>query len=196
MSRGVFVERLRLMLYDLERASRVPLVIHQAGRGDWVPFATFSPGGATSGVSAMYLTVTCSETVSRITEEDIVRESRDTVVGEYQTRTHVRACQEWPPGDIPPSYYEPVTSDAPVLMLSGELDAATPPHFARTASRSLPNSRQIVMRNAAHAYWYDCMQTLVAEFLARGSARELDTRCVRELRRPPFVTELRPPRSP
>jgi pimeloyl-ACP methyl ester carboxylesterase len=126
MSRGVFVERLRLMLYDLDGASRVPLVIHRAARGDWAPFATFSPGGATSGVSAMYLTVTCSETVSRITEEDIVRESRDTFVGEYRTRTHVRACQEWPRGEIPPSYYEPVRSGVPVLMLSGELDAATP----------------------------------------------------------------------
>jgi pimeloyl-ACP methyl ester carboxylesterase len=196
MSRGVFVERLRLMLYDLDGASRVPLVIHRAARGDWAPFATFSPGGATSGVSAMYLTVTCSETVSRITEEDIVRESRDTFVGEYRTRTHVRACQEWPRGEIPPSYYEPVRSGVPVLMLSGELDAATPPHLARTAARSLSNSRQIVMRNAAHAYWYDCMQTLAATFLAKGSARDLDTTCVQGLRRPPFVTELSPQRSP
>jgi len=189
MSRGVFVERLRLMLYDLEGASRVPLVIHQAARGDWAPFATFSPGGVTSGVPVMYLTVTCSETAARITEEDIVRESRDTFVGEYRTRTHLRACQEWPRGDIPSSYYEPVVSDVPVLMLSGELDAATPPDLARTAARSLPNSHQIVMRNVAHAFWYDCMQGLVADFFARGSARDLDPSCVRGLRRPPFVTE-------
>jgi hypothetical protein len=45
MSRGVFVERLRLMLYDLGTASRVPLVIHRAAQGDWVPFATASRGG-------------------------------------------------------------------------------------------------------------------------------------------------------
>jgi pimeloyl-ACP methyl ester carboxylesterase len=189
MSHGVFVERLRLMLYDLEGASRVPLVIHQAARGDWGPFATFSPDGVTSGVSVMYLTVTCSETAARITEEDIVRESRDTFVGEYRTRTHLRACQEWPRGDIPSSYYEPVVSDVPVLMLSGELDAATPPDLARTAARSLPSSRQIVMRNAAHAFWYDCMQSLVADFFARGSARGLDASCASTLRRPPFVTE-------
>src|SRR5207247_6749510 len=78
MSRGVFVERLRLMLYDLETASRVPLVIHRAAGGDWVPFATASPRGAIAGVSAMYLTVTCSETVAVITEQEIVSETRDT----------------------------------------------------------------------------------------------------------------------
>jgi pimeloyl-ACP methyl ester carboxylesterase len=190
MSRGVFVERLRLMLYDLEGASRVPFVIHRAAQEDWVPFATASPVGVTSGVSAMYLTVTCSETAARITEEDIVRETRVTFVGEYRTRTHLRACQEWPRGDVPPEYYDPVASDVPVLMLSGELDAATPAHFASEAARSLSNSRQIVIRNAAHAYWYDCMQSLVSDFFARRSARDLDTTCLQRLRRPPFVTEL------
>ena len=192
MSRGVFVERLRLMLYDLETASRVPLVIHRAARGDWVPFATTSFSGSIPGVSAMYLTVTCSESVAVITEEDIVRETRDTFMGDYRTRTHVRACQEWPRAAIPPGYYEPVTSDVPVLMLSGELDAATPAHLGAMAARSLPNSRQIVIRNAAHAYGYGCMQNLVTEFLSKASARDLDVTCVTELRRPTFATEQPP----
>jgi pimeloyl-ACP methyl ester carboxylesterase len=193
MSRGVFVERLRLMLYDLENASRVPLVLHRAAHGDWVPFATTSPSGAAAGVSAMYLTVTCSETAAIITEQDIIRETRDTFVGEYRTRTHMRACQEWPRADTPPSYYEPVTSDVPVLILSGELDPATPAHFGTTAARSLPNSRQILITTAAHAYWYDCMQNLVAEFISKSSARALNIGCVQQLRRPPFALEL-PPR--
>jgi len=33
------------------------------------------------------------------------------------------------------------------------------------------------------------MQNLVAEFISKGSARELDVSCVPQLRRPPFVTE-------
>ena len=188
MTRGVFVERLRLMLYDLESASRVPLVIHHAAQGDWAPFVAATRGGITASVPAMYLTITCSETVSQITEEDLVRESRDTFVGEYRTRRHMQACQEWPRSDVPASFYDPVTADVPVLMLSGELDPATPPQFAATAARSLPNSRQILIRNAAHAYWYPCMQRLVAEFISRGSARDLDVTCVQQVARPPFAT--------
>ena len=194
MSRGVFVERLRLMLYDLEGASRVPFVIHRAAQGDWAPFAVASPVGVIAGTSAMYLTVTCSETVARITEEDIARETRDTFVGDSRTRAHVRACQEWPRGDIPAGYFEPVRSDVPVLIFSGELDAATPARFASEAARSLPNSRQILIRNAAHADWSDCLQSLALDFIARGSARDLDTTCVLALRRPAFVTDPPGPR--
>src|SRR5262245_31416592 len=113
MSRGASVERLRLMLYDFDRASRVPLVVHRAAQGDWVPFAVSTTAGVTPGVSAMYMTVTCSETASRITGDDIVRETRDTFVGEYRTRRHLAACQEWPRSDVPAAYYEPVTSDGP-----------------------------------------------------------------------------------
>jgi len=81
-----------------------------------------------------------------------------------------------------------VASGVPVLMLSGELDAATPAHYATEAARTLPNARQVLIRNVAHDYFDNCLRDLVAEFIARGSARELDTRCVDTLRRPPFVT--------
>src|SRR5207248_1940661 len=92
MSRGVFVERLRLMLYEPNSASRVPLLIHRAAHGDWASFARFTPTGVAAGVSAMYLAVTCAETAAHITEEDILRETRNTFMGEYRTRTHLRAC--------------------------------------------------------------------------------------------------------
>jgi len=68
------------------------------------------------------------------------------------------------------------------------LDPATPARYATEAVRSLPNSRQVVIRDVAHDYFDNCLRDLVAEFIARGSARELDTRCVDTLRRPPFVT--------
>src|SRR2546425_859889 len=101
---------------------------------------------------------------------------------------HVRPCREWPRGAAPAAFYEPVASAVPVLLLSGELDAATPAHYATTLARGLPNARQVLIRNAAHEYFADCPRDLVADFFAQGSARDLDTRCVETLRRPPFVT--------
>jgi pimeloyl-ACP methyl ester carboxylesterase len=192
MSRPVFAERLRLMLYNLRAASRVPLVLHRAAHGDWVPFARATSAGLAGPPSAfamgMYLSVTCSEFIPVITDEDIVREARDTFVGEDRTRLHVRACREWPRGTIPPAYYSPVTSDVPVLMLSGALDAATPARYAAAAARTLPNSRQVLIPHAAHEYVDACSRDLVAAFIERGSTRALDTGCAETLRRPPFVT--------
>jgi pimeloyl-ACP methyl ester carboxylesterase len=137
----------------------------------------------------MYLSVTCSESIPAITEDDIARETRGTFLDAERTRLHVRACREWARGEIPAGYYAPVVSDVPVLMLSGELDAATPAHYATEAARTLPNARQVLIRNVAHDYFADCLRDLVADFVARGSARDLDTRCVETLRRPPFAVD-------
>ena len=193
MSRGVFVERLRLMLYEPHGASRVPLLVHRAARGDWLPFARLTPTGVAAGVSAMYLTVTCAETAARITEADILRETRNTFVGDYRTRTHLHACEAWPKAQVPPSYFEPVRADVPVLLLSGELDGATPSRIAAEAARSLPKSRHVLVPNTGHAYWYPCPAAIVAEFFAKGSASDLDLACIQTIRRPPFVIDL--PRS-
>ena len=85
-----------------------------------------SPFGIAMGA---YLTITCSEGAATIRDEDIVRETAGTFLGDYRTRRHVRACEEWPTGSVPAAYWEPVRSNVPVLMLSGDIDGATPAHF-------------------------------------------------------------------
>jgi len=88
LSRGAFVERLRLLLYDHSTARLIPLLIHQAAIGNWTAFAkiTFAPGAIGSGVAlGVYLSVTCSESVPLISEHDIVRETKATFLGEYRT---------------------------------------------------------------------------------------------------------------
>ena len=191
LTRSVFVERLRLLLYNLSGGSRVPLLIHLAAQGDFAPFgAAVLTRGQSSLAQGMYLTVTCSEGIAAITEAEIRQETVGTFVGEGRTRRHARACREWPRGQIPASYYDPVRSSVPVLMFSGALDPATPPQFGRDAAQRLPNSRQVLIRNKAHGDSGDCIGALTAEFIAKGSAKDLDTTCVERFHRPPFVTAL------
>jgi pimeloyl-ACP methyl ester carboxylesterase len=184
-----FTERLRLMLYDLGSASRVPVVIHAAASGNWIPFAAavLNRSRQTSPLAAgMYFTVSCSESVPTITDADIERESSGTFVGDFRTRVHQRACAEWPRATIPPEFYQPLRTDVPVLMLAGDLDPATPPQFAREAAKTLPNGRVVRIRNAAHGYGSNCLQEIVEGFVTAGSAKELDSSCVESMRRPPF----------
>jgi pimeloyl-ACP methyl ester carboxylesterase len=181
MSRGVFVEKLRLMLYSSTASERVPLLIHRAAQGDWVPFgqaALTVRAAAIDSVSGMYLTVTCAEGTAAIAEEEIAIETKNTFMGDYRTRTHFRACQEWPRGNVSPDFYEPVRSDVPVLMLSNQYDPATPSEFVPAAAQFLPHSRQILTPNSGHGYWSDCLRTVTAEFIAKGFANQLDTKCV------------------
>ena len=91
LSRGVFVERLRLLLYDHSTARLIPLLIHQAATGNWTAFAkiALAPGAIGSGMAlGIYSSVTCSESVPLISEHEIVRETQATFLGEYRTRRH------------------------------------------------------------------------------------------------------------
>jgi hypothetical protein len=90
---------------------------------------------------------------------------------------------------VPASYYAPVTSDVPVLMLSGEIDASTPAQLGTVAARTLSNARQILLPNTSHRYGHACMDALVAEFFVKGSAGALDIACASTLKRPPFTVQ-------
>lgn len=193
LSRGAFGERLRLLLYNHNTARLIPLLIRQAASGDWTAFAKISlgPGAVGAGVAlGMYLSVTCTESVALISEHEIVQETQGTFLGEYRTRRHQQACSGWPQGKISPEYYQPAKSEVPVLMLSGEIDPATPPEYGKAATQFLLNSRQIVLRRTPHDYQSDCATQLAAEFIAKGSAKDLNASCADHLRRPRFLTAL------
>lgn len=193
-SKAVFVERVRRILYQLGPSSQLPLFIHLIYQGNYAPLtAGLVPppeNPATSMAIGLYLTATCSESVWRITEEEIQRETRGAFIGDNRLRRHRAACREWVRGPVPKNFFEPLKSDVPVLMLSGELDGATPPEYSTAMLTHLPNGRQVLIPNEAHGYQSPCLVNLVAAFIDKGSTKELDTACVKELRRPPFVTRM------
>jgi pimeloyl-ACP methyl ester carboxylesterase len=189
--RGNFVERLRLMLYTPQGANQIPALTHKAFENNYVPFATAAIRNnvGNSLARGMYFTITCSEYVPFITEQEILQETKGTFLGEYRVRAHIQACKEWPRAKIEPSYLNPVKSDLPVLMLSGDIDAATPYWLGESAVKYLPNGRQVLIRNAGHAFGNSCLQNIAAEFIEKGSAQKTDATCIKDIQRPPFRTE-------
>jgi pimeloyl-ACP methyl ester carboxylesterase len=193
--RGSFADRLRLMLTSTGSARYVPAVIHKAFQNDFITFESAAllanPGGGIS--RGMYFTITCSEGARFITDEDLTRESAGTFMGDSRARIHRDACNEWPRGDIPANYIELVKSNAPVLLIAGELDAASGPWFPAAAIKSLPNGRLVKIRYYGHQFGDPCTKRIFSAFIEKGSATGIDTSCTDEIRRPPFASEL-PPR--
>jgi pimeloyl-ACP methyl ester carboxylesterase len=140
----------------------------------------------------MQLSVTCAEDIPFITEEEIKRNTAGTFYGDYRVRTVIRACERWPRGNVAANFSEPVKSNAPVLMITGDLDPVSPPWLAAGAARLMPNSRQITITNTGHYFRFDCVDDLFAEFVSRASAKSLDDSCVKQIERPPFVVKLPP----
>ena len=192
--RSSFVERMRLAMYSTPTQSFVPLIIHRAYLNDYVPFEQaamrLSPG---SGVSrGVYFTITCSEGVPFITDQEVVTETRGTYVGEERVKRHQEACREWPKGDIPANYIDPVKSDLPVLMISGEADGSSPPWFGESAVKFLANGRQLKIRYLGHQIDGACLQEIFTNFIASGSSKQIDAGCTAGIRRPAFATQLPP----
>ena len=196
LSRATFNEHLRGLLYSPDFTSVLPLLIHAAAQGEFQPFGgtvlefakTFR-GPANQLASGMSLSVICAEHVPFISEADIARETAGSFYGDQRVRAQIKACEGWPHGKVAPGFIEPIKSDAPVLLISGDLDPVAPAWLAAAAARYLPNSRHIIARNASHFSGSDCVDGLIAKFVAQGSSRGLDASCVEQIKRPPFMTE-------
>jgi pimeloyl-ACP methyl ester carboxylesterase len=190
ISRGGYADGVRHMLYNLVAARRdLPARIHAAADGDFVPFAQGELRQAMNFDRALadgfYISSTCAEDVRFITEDDIRVATEGTFLGDYRVRRQQAACRIWPPGQgIDPDFQRLVNVNVPVLVMSGEVDVATPVADGERAARALPAARHIILPNQGHGYENaGCWSAIVASFIATSSHKELDLSCVEALRR-------------
>jgi pimeloyl-ACP methyl ester carboxylesterase len=193
LTREAFGEAIRVLLYVPEFSRWLPLLAHQAAQGEFELFASvaFQCMRALDDLIArgMHFSVVCGEDMQFITAADAERELAGTFYGDYRLNAYRRACDIWPRSDTRASFATPVKSEAPVLLISGEADPVTPPWLAEAAARHLPNSRQIVVPHTGHFYTFPCVDELIAVFVSKGTAKELDASCLAQNRRPAFITE-------
>lgn len=196
LSRENFAEQVRTLLYFPIYWRWLPVLIHEANKENPGPFASIAyvniRGIGDQLATGMSFSVVCSEDVPAITASEIKQSTEGTFYGDYRIRTAIKACEQWPKGKVAPAFNEPVKSNVPVLMITGDLDPVAPPQAAAGALRFLPNGRQITIPNTGHFFRFECVDNLYAEFVKKGSARGLDDSCVKDIERPPFVTKLPP----
>ncbi|MFM5986488.1 MAG: alpha/beta hydrolase, partial [Sphaerospermopsis kisseleviana] len=193
LERESYVEHLRALLYSTMGARFVPLVVHRAFLDDFVPFQTlavrYNLGGPSTARGA-YFSMTCAEAAPFVSEAEIEAQTRDTFLGDRRLRAHLAACSDWPKGDVPRTFIEPVRSTIPVVMFSGDADGSTPPWIAADAVRYLPNGRQIVAPRTGHQIDGPCTWDLMQAFVRAPSPQSLNASCIGRAQRPPFVFEL------
>ena len=195
IQRGVFGEKIRTLMYDRDKAARIPLIVHHAAAGDFAPFLkeAIQPSIPELIADGTYLSVTCAEDIPFINQDEAAQLNAGNPFGNYRVFQQTRACGMWPRGEIPSDFLQPVRSNAPVLIFSGNMDPVTPPKYGEEVARYLPNSRHIVIPEAAHNVDGlkdpGCIDRIVIEFLEKGDAQNLDVSCVDKMAPPPFVTK-------
>ena len=198
LSRDLAAEAIRYMLYNPVAASRVPLIIHLAAQGNFAPLTEaairYRKLLVATGSNGMYLSVTCAEDLPWIKPGEGERMAENTFLGDYRLRQQREACALWPRATIAKDYGDPVRSDLPVLILTGELDPVTPPSNGDGVARTLKNSLHIVVPHGAHGLGglenIDCILRITAEFVERGTTNGIDTACVKTIRRKGFALKL------
>jgi pimeloyl-ACP methyl ester carboxylesterase len=176
-------------LYSPVTSALLPELLTRAENNDFqglfaLALAAESDGSISLG---MQLSVLCSEDVSRVTQADVDRETAGTPFGLHLAEGPLEACAFWPATSMPDSYYAPVTSDVPTLVLSGEVDPVTPPAWGERVTKHLTRARHVTMASTGHGVIATtCGARLVRDFIDRGSAKDLDVSCAGTQRRPPF----------
>jgi pimeloyl-ACP methyl ester carboxylesterase len=190
LSRTAFAEAVRVMMYGDNGIRNLPLLLHHAFLGDFTPFAeqglAANRGLRTSLRIGLLMSVVCSEDVPRITEADIVHETRNTLLGASRVREQIAACAVWPRATPPAHASEPVSVDVPMLLVTGALDPVTPPRWGEETARHLPNSLHLVVPGG-HGPASPCLDGIVRQFVASASVRGLDTGCLATLALPAFA---------
>ena len=182
VSRGPFVESLRSRLGMYSDQREIPWLVDQASKGRFEPLIERVTGGDGAYFSmGLYLSAQCPTTLRA--RGAIESMTRGTALGSYRIRAQLAACEAWSAVETPADWYEPVRSDVPVLLLTGELDHETPPSWGEAVASDLPRSRHVVIPNMGHA-WFDaeqeCLLGIVDEFLRSPDPETLDVACLAE----------------
>jgi pimeloyl-ACP methyl ester carboxylesterase len=190
-------------LYVPEVTSLMPRVLTEAAHGNYQALLALAFQGAPEGdkrdvAFGMHLSVVCAEDLPRIGANARADAAATGFLGAAMFEAQYAACSFWPRGDVPESFYAPVTSDRPVLILSGADDPVTPPTWGDQVASHLPNAKHIVVPGAGHiTLTRGCVPQLVASFLDTASVAGLDPACTDVLKRPPFfVTPTGPVPAP
>jgi pimeloyl-ACP methyl ester carboxylesterase len=197
LSRDMFGDFLRRILYTIPGITSFPVAIHSAYQGDFETFARLcyelSIRTQNEIPFGMYLSILCNESFPFISDAESAAIAKGTYIGDYRVRAQRAMCANWPDAKLPKSFVSPVNSDRPVLLFSGEFDPAAQPEYAAEAAKYLPHSRHVVARNSSHGVGGPCPMGIVNRFIDAGSVDGLDTSCVDHMPLPPF--RLRDPRS-
>jgi pimeloyl-ACP methyl ester carboxylesterase len=183
------------MSYSPETASLLPLLIDVAYRRNDLSLIAAQGVSTSEQVSSaisdgMRFSVLCAEDEPYF-NTDVPQTG---YMGSSFMKTLQEICTTWPRGDIPANFKDPVSSNVPVLILSGEADPVTPPENGALAAQTLPNSLQIVTPGLGHINIYrGCVTDIATSFIDTASVKDLSIACVKSISPMPFFTSFAGP---
>ncbi len=164
------------ILYDSELRLILPQLIYDAHAGDFAALNKFRGAmlARTSAMSrGMTFSVQCHEEIAFSSKADF-----EAALAHYPEFTGLyahsvagalsfRVCERWDAGAAPPVENEPVSSDIPTLIMTGEFDPITPPRWGQQVAARLSRSYAFAYPRVGHgASFVDgCPREMLLAFL-------------------------------
>ena len=181
-------------LYSPDLAATLPLSIHLAyAEKNYIPLISQGFMLDAGLYDGMFYSVTCTEDAPLISAPEAAKRGAGSVFGD-RTVDFVDACANWPKGQVSPEFRQPVVSDVPVLIFSGDSDPITPPWHAEKVAASLTNELHLVFKGLGHGNLSSrCSTNILSDFIASASITGLDTSCVEKVEPAPFFVDFSGP---
>ena len=190
VTRDLVLSAVRGPLYVPSFASGLPQAIADARRGNFEGLmglsGVLSSGRNSKMAMGMHFSVICAEDLPRLEQ---VQEPESPDFGKQFASLYTSVCKDWPRGKVSPEFYQVKASNAPVLLLSGGADPATPPrHALRVAKLLGPKVLHVQAAHVGHGVvGQGCGPEIVFDFInepLEQTALTLDTACLGKIPRP------------
>jgi pimeloyl-ACP methyl ester carboxylesterase len=189
MSGDQFASVVHKMLRNVNAAVSIPLVVSRAAKGDYKPLGHAGPGELDFGeLNLMGASIWCNEPWVGLeakgpwgTDFDSYTAAK---IAEFR-----QECSSVPKRTEPRSLWTlPALSRVPVLAFVGGADPQDPVTNLPNLKQHFPNSRTVILPHTGHRFYIgSCVDQMMAEFVAYGTTKDLDTtRCDGLVVVPPF----------
>jgi pimeloyl-ACP methyl ester carboxylesterase len=190
LSEPAFADAVRVMMYSSDRARKLPSLIAQARAGDFNPFADVAVLASrniyTGARLGLNYAITCNEFVNRIRPDEIEPATRGNFPGAWRVNDQTAACASWPKTSLSADYLEPFRSDVPAVLVSGDSDPASRPHWGDEVKSVMSNAVHLVVPGGGHTPDNDCTRSIRGQLFRTGTTKGLDVSCMAALRPAPF----------
>ncbi len=180
------------------QVSRIPLEMEKLLNNDFrsiqEQLANLLEAPQTSDGMGMRLSVWCAEEYPFASQEVIARETDQypATKGLSPAVFEAEVCEIWSVKSLAEIENQPIQSNIPVLLLSGEYDHETPPKWAAQMQKNLPNSHHLIFQGWKHTVttnWGNPCARQVANAFFNDPSREPSLDCFQDMQKVKFDLE-------
>ena len=187
---------IRMFSYSASSMNLLPLMIAKANHGQLETIASQANminSMMQQSMSNVELSIICAEDIPFYEKNQTVFEHN--IFGKDFIERTRKTCDVWPHIVVDASFKDPVVSDLPVLLLSGELDPVTPPSFAELTMQTLSNSQHLIAKGQGHnVFPLGCIPDIITDFVT-GPEQELEIECMNNFNYTPFFINMMGPKQ-